>query len=66
MEEGKNNLETYREKMQVDFVRHVYHIFLTKSEIFFFLTVLEEKAKLNSAKVPYMKKKKKKHKKLCP
>lgn len=36
MEEGKNNLETYRKKMQVDFVRHVYHMFLTKSEIFFF------------------------------
>lgn len=66
MEEGKNNLETYREKMQVDFVRHVYHIFLTKSEIFFFSHCSRRESKTELSQSALYEKKKKKHKKLCP
>lgn len=53
---GKNNLEISRKEKGKVILLGIYHIFLTKSENFF-LTVLEEKTKLNSAKVSCMKKK---------
>lgn len=59
MEEGKKNFRNLQKKKCKLISLGMYHVFLTNSEIFF-LTHLEEKAKLNSAKVSYMKKN------LCP